>query len=148
LTLVAKLIPQTFNSFFSRRLKPTARPITSPADLTVVTSPADCRLTAFQTVDQAKTFWQVHHLPRDAVILHPSLMLFRIKGQQFNIPTLLVGSDAADTRFKAVQDDPQCSILISRLAPQDYHRFHAPFDGVVVDVKDIKGASTNLCLTC
>jgi phosphatidylserine decarboxylase len=75
-------------------------------------------------------------------------MLFRIKGQQFNIPTLLVGSDAADTRFKAVQDDPQCSILISRLAPQDYHRFHAPFDGVVVDVKDIKGASTNLCLTC
>ncbi|GFZ49041.1 hypothetical protein JCM24511_06791 [Saitozyma sp. JCM 24511] len=107
----------TFNSFFSRRLKPTARPITSPADLTVVTSPADCRLTAFQTVDQAKT----------------------IKGQQFNIPTLLVGNDAADTRFKAVQDDTQCSILISRLAPQDYHRFHAPFDGVVVDVKDIKG---------
>ncbi len=50
---------QTFNSFFSRRLLPTARPITSPEDPTVITSPADCRMTVFNTVDQAKQFWYV-----------------------------------------------------------------------------------------
>lgn len=51
--------PQTFNSFFSRRLIATARPITSVGDPTVVISAADCRLTVYQTVDQAKKFWYV-----------------------------------------------------------------------------------------
>ena len=50
---------QSFNAFFSRRLVPTARPITAPKDLSIITSPADCRMTVFHTVDQAKQFWCV-----------------------------------------------------------------------------------------
>ncbi|ORY25366.1 phosphatidylserine decarboxylase-domain-containing protein [Naematelia encephala] len=109
----------TFNSFFARRLLPTARPITSPEDPTIIVSPADCRLTAFQTVDLAKQIW--------------------VKGKQFTIPTLLTGDDKTDTRFKAVSDDPKCSVAIARLAPQDYHRFHSPVEGVIGEIKDIHG---------
>jgi phosphatidylserine decarboxylase len=53
------LITQTFNSFFSRRLQPSARPITSPHDPSIIVSPADCRLTVYASVDQAKKFWSV-----------------------------------------------------------------------------------------
>lgn len=109
----------TFNAFFARRLKASARPITSPDDPRIITSPADCRLTVFQTVDQAKQFW--------------------IKGKQFTISTLLNGSDEQETRFKALTDDPACALAIARLAPQDYHRFHSPVEGTVVALKEIAG---------
>ncbi|CAD6567328.1 MAG: hypothetical protein TREMPRED_003549 [Tremellales sp. Tagirdzhanova-0007] len=109
----------TFNSFFSRRLIPTARPITSPNDPSIVTSPADSRMTVFQTVDQAKQFW--------------------IKGRQFTIPNLLVGKDTKDDTFQAIQNDGSCALAIARLAPQDYHRFHSPVDGEVIAIKDIHG---------
>lgn len=49
----------TFNAFFARRLLPTARPITAPKDNSIITSPADCRMTVFQTVEQAQKFWRV-----------------------------------------------------------------------------------------
>ncbi|KAK8846641.1 phosphatidylserine decarboxylase [Kwoniella newhampshirensis] len=119
--LLVKDIDQypTFNSFFSRRLVPTARPITSPNDPSIVISPADCRLTVFPTVDQAKKFW--------------------IKGKEFNLPNLLTGNDATDTRFKAIQEDGAAALAIARLAPQDYHRFHSPVEGVIGDIKDIAG---------
>ncbi|WVR04306.1 phosphatidylserine decarboxylase [Kwoniella sp. DSM 27419] len=107
----------TFNSFFSRRLVPSARPITSPNDPSIIVSPADCRLTVFPTIDQAKALW--------------------IKGKQFTLPNLLTGDDESETRFKAVQEDNHAAIAISRLAPQDYHRFHSPVDGVIGDIKDI-----------
>ncbi|OWZ78123.1 phosphatidylserine decarboxylase [Cryptococcus neoformans Bt85] len=109
----------TFNSFFSRRLIATARPITSVGDPTVVISAADCRLTVYQTVDQAKKFW--------------------IKGQQFTLPNLLTGNDVADTTFKAIQEDDESALSIHRLAPQDYHRFHSPVEGIIVAIKDIDG---------
>ncbi|OCF37743.1 phosphatidylserine decarboxylase [Kwoniella heveanensis BCC8398] len=107
----------TFNSFFSRRLVPTARPITSPNDPSIIISPADSRLTVFPTVDQAKTIW--------------------IKGKQFTLPNLLTGEDDTETRFKQIQEDTNAALAICRLAPQDYHRFHSPVDGVVGDIKDI-----------
>ncbi|EIW68665.1 hypothetical protein TREMEDRAFT_69127 [Tremella mesenterica DSM 1558] len=109
----------TFNSFFSRRLKATARPITLPEDPTILVSPADCRMTVFQTVDQAKQFW--------------------IKGKKFTIPQLLNGDDTTETRFSALTDDSKCSLVIARLAPQDYHRFHSPVEGTLVALKEIKG---------
>ena len=43
----------TFNAFFAREIKPEARPIDEPANEAVTSSPADCRLTAFPTVDAA-----------------------------------------------------------------------------------------------
>ncbi|WVF70191.1 phosphatidylserine decarboxylase [Kwoniella sp. CBS 6097] len=107
----------TFNSFFSRRLTATARPITSPNDPSIVISPADSRLTVFPTVDKAKAIW--------------------IKGKQFTLPNLLTGDDETETRFKEIQEDTNAALAICRLAPQDYHRFHSPVDGVVGDIKDI-----------
>ncbi|WWC59068.1 phosphatidylserine decarboxylase [Kwoniella dejecticola CBS 10117] len=107
----------TFNSFFSRRLVPTARPITSPNDPSIVVSPADCRMTVFNSVDQAKQLW--------------------VKGKQFTIPNLLTGGDDTEARYKEIQEDPTSGISIARLAPQDYHRFHSPVEGVIGDIKDI-----------
>ncbi|WWD00210.1 phosphatidylserine decarboxylase [Kwoniella sp. B9012] len=107
----------TFNSFFSRRLVPTARPITSPNDPSIVISPADCRMTVFNTVDKAKQLW--------------------IKGKQFTLPSLLTGDDDSENRFTEIQNDSTAAISIARLAPQDYHRFHSPVEGVVGDIKDI-----------
>ncbi|KAJ9118162.1 hypothetical protein QFC22_004066 [Naganishia vaughanmartiniae] len=104
----------TFNSFFARRLKASARPIDSPQDPTVIVSPADSRMTVFENVEQAEKFW--------------------IKGREFSIPELL----GHDERFAALQDDGGCMLAISRLAPQDYHRFHSPVEGVVQCIKDIE----------
>lgn len=133
----------TFNAFFSRRLKPTARPITSPTDPRIVVSPADCRMTCYQTVDKAKQFW--------------------IKGKQFTVPHLLGTADPADRQppatstpqtegsqshatpselddaLRPVYQDADCAVCIARLAPQDYHRFHSPVEATVVGIKDISG---------
>ncbi|BEI95381.1 hypothetical protein CcaverHIS631_0103300 [Cutaneotrichosporon cavernicola] len=108
----------TFNDFFSRRLKAEARPIASVDDLHVLTCPADCRLSAFETVEAAKTLW--------------------IKGRQFTIPNLLYGDDKTDKQFDSVARSPS-AVAVARLAPQDYHRFHSPVSGEVVAIKDIPG---------
>lgn len=50
---------KTFNQFFSRKLKPTARPIDAPKDASVIVSAADCRLNVFQNFTQAREFWYV-----------------------------------------------------------------------------------------
>ncbi|KAJ9099756.1 hypothetical protein QFC21_003754 [Naganishia friedmannii] len=71
-----------------------ARPIDNPQDPTVIVSPADCRITVFENVEQAKKFW--------------------IKGRKFSIPELL----GHDDRFAALQGDRGCMLAISRLAPQ------------------------------
>ncbi|KAI5450377.1 hypothetical protein NCC49_003159 [Naganishia albida] len=105
----------TFNAFFARRLKASARPIDGQDDPRIVISPADCRMTVFENVDQAKKFW--------------------IKGREFSIPELL----GHDERFDALQKDEGCMLCIARLAPQDYHRFHSPVEGEVEYVKDIDG---------
>lgn len=47
----------TFNEFFYRRLKKGCRPISHLEDDSVFVSAADCRMMAFDNVDQAKQFW-------------------------------------------------------------------------------------------
>jgi phosphatidylserine decarboxylase len=103
----------TFNDFFAREIKESARPIAEPEDDFVVSSPADCRLTAFPTVDLAKKYW--------------------IKGFGFTLARLLDDDDLA-------QSFEGGSIIIARLAPQDYHRWHAPVSGTVVGINDVPGA--------
>ncbi|MCJ1434855.1 hypothetical protein MMC27_004225 [Xylographa pallens] len=102
-----------FNEFFAREIRPDARPIAEPANAHVVSSPADCRLTAFPTIDLATKYW--------------------IKGYGFTMERLL--GDAAMAR--AFDGG---SMVIARLAPQDYHRWHAPVSGTVEAIKDIPGA--------
>ncbi|TPX36290.1 phosphatidylserine decarboxylase [Synchytrium microbalum] len=102
---------QTFNQFFYRKLKPGARVLASPSPRVAV-CPADCRLTAFVSVKDATKLW--------------------IKGREFTIAALLK-DDAMARRFAG-----GC-VSICRLAPQDYHRFHSPVDGVVSKMKKIEG---------
>jgi len=89
----------TMNDFFTRALKPGVRPINASAD---IVSPADCRLSIFPYVSDATHIW--------------------IKGSTFSISTLLQ-NEALEEEFSGG------SIVISRLAPQDYHRYHHPIDG-------------------
>ncbi|MCJ1304042.1 hypothetical protein MMC08_006854 [Hypocenomyce scalaris] len=103
----------TFNDFFAREIKEEARPIAEPENDLVASSPADSRLTAFPTVDLATKYW--------------------IKGSGFTLAKLL-GSEQVAQYFDGG------SIVISRLAPQDYHRWHAPVSGTVEGITNIPGA--------
>ncbi|KAI9655082.1 MAG: hypothetical protein M1821_005565 [Bathelium mastoideum] len=103
----------TFNAFFARELKESARPVEQANDPKVVSSPADCRLSAFETVDQATKYW--------------------IKGYGFTLAKLLGSAELA-------QQFDGGSMVIARLAPQDYHRWHAPVAGKVASIQEIPGA--------
>lgn len=48
---------QTFNEFFIRELKPGARPIACMNRNDVAVCAADCRLMAFQSVEDSTRFW-------------------------------------------------------------------------------------------
>ena len=90
-----------FNAFFSRKLKPAARPIA--ADENAIVFPADGR--HFAITDVSKS---------DGIF---------VKGIAFNLGRLV--KDASVGRKYA-----QGSMLISRLCPVDYHRFHFPWGGL------------------
>lgn len=81
----------TFNEFFAREIKESARPIAEAGNDLVTSSPADCRLTAFPTIDLATKYW--------------------IKGHGFTLDRLLGSLDLA-------KDFDGGSIVIARLAPQ------------------------------
>ncbi len=59
----------------------------------------------------------------------------RIKGNRFTIPGLLGVAPKSEEALMFENG----SVAICRLAPQDYHRFHSPIDGVVGDTTDIPG---------
>lgn len=101
----------TFNDFFYRRLKSDARP--NEGDSNIIVSPADCRCTAFGTVNDATEFW--------------------IKGRNFSVIKLFNG------HFQDIANDSNYSLGIFRLAPQDYHRFHCPVKGRIRSIKHIDG---------
>lgn len=102
----------TFNAFFAREIQESARPIAEPDDDKIVSSLADCRLSTYATIGAATKYW--------------------IKGFGFTLPKL-IGSVELAHYFK------EGSILIHRLAPQDYHRWHAPTSGTVVSITEIPG---------
>ncbi|KAH8548217.1 phosphatidylserine decarboxylase-domain-containing protein [Umbelopsis sp. PMI_123] len=103
---------KTFNQFFYRKLKAGARPCTNPDDPKTLVSPADCRMLAFPTINEATRVW--------------------IKGINFSVGKLL-GDQAMSRKYEGG------SLAIFRLAPQDYHRFHSPVDGVISGAKYISG---------
>jgi phosphatidylserine decarboxylase len=105
---------KNFNEFFYRALKPGARPCSAPDDPRVITSPADCRTVVFNTIDQAQAIW--------------------VKGREFTMQRLL-----GDAYPEDVSRYHGGSLGIFRLAPQDYHRFHIPVDGVMGEPKTIEG---------
>ncbi len=109
---------RTFNEFFYRALKPGARPIaghstgSDQAGDGVAVLPADGRHLAFQNVDAAEGFY--------------------VKGQRFDLKSFL-GSEELAREFAGG------SLLISRLCPVDYHRFHFPVAGTPGEPRLING---------
>ena len=90
-----------FNDFFYRRLKPEARPLAGGEETAVF--PADARHMGWERADRIKNVF--------------------VKGQSFDLPSLL-GSDALAEQYAAG------AVVLSRLFPTDYHRFHFPVSGV------------------
>jgi phosphatidylserine decarboxylase len=101
---------RTFNEFFYRRLRPAARPITMEAD--EIAFPADGRHLALPDITACDSFF--------------------VKGIRFDLATLL--QDAALAKRFA-----RGSMLISRLCPVDYHRFHFPFGGTPSATRAVNG---------
>lgn len=101
---------RTFNEFFYRKLKPQARPIA--AGEKEIVFPADGRHLVLPDIAACGDFF--------------------IKGTRFDLPALL-GDAALAGRFA------HGSMLISRLCPVDYHRFHFPFSGIPSTATQIHG---------
>ncbi|KAK3403478.1 phosphatidylserine decarboxylase-domain-containing protein [Sordaria brevicollis] len=105
---------KNFNEFFYRALKPGARPCSAPHNPRIVVSPADCRSVVFNSIDTATNVW--------------------IKGREFTVKRLLGDAYPEDVaRYEGG------ALGIFRLAPQDYHRFHIPVDGIMRQPKTIEG---------
>jgi phosphatidylserine decarboxylase len=100
----------TFNAFFARKLKPSARPIAPDANAIVF--PADGRHFAIPDIAAS-----------DGIF---------VKGVPFDLRALL-RDDALAEKFA------NGSMIISRLCPVDYHRFHFPCDGVPGEAHLING---------
>lgn len=101
---------RSFNEFFYRRLKPNARPI--DPDPNAVVFPADGRHLGFP--DASKI---------DGVF---------VKGQRFDLGELL-----GDAQLAAKYANG--SLVLSRLCPVDYHRFHFPLAGKPSETKLLNG---------
>ncbi len=90
---------KSFNDFFTRKLKPNVRPIDRNPELVV--SPADSKLFVIPDVSKEVKFF--------------------VKNKKFNLENFLKNKDLAKKYSGGV-------MLIFRLAPLDYHRYHFPFD--------------------
>jgi phosphatidylserine decarboxylase len=103
---------RTFNEFFTRRLKPAARPF--DPDAAKLCSPTDCRLLVFP------------NLPKGRCV--------PVKGRPFTVAGLFGHPNA--TRAEAFAGG---SLAICRLCPADYHRYHYPAEGKALDAWEIDG---------
>jgi len=101
---------KTFNEFFYRALKPGVRPI-APGERVAVL-PADGRHLAISDVSTAPGFY--------------------VKGATFTLAQLLGGAEAAAPFVGG-------AMLISRLCPVDYHRYHFPVSGTPGAARRIDG---------
>lgn len=101
---------KTFNEFFYRSLKPGSREIDT--NYNNVISPADSKLFAIQELKDYSTFF--------------------IKECKFNLAKFLKNEILAE-EYKSG------TLLLFRLAPTDYHRFHFPFDCIPGNIEIING---------
>ena len=108
---------KTFNEFFFRALKPGARPIAPGDDVAVF--PADGRHLAFPDVTTAPGFY--------------------VKGATFTLAELLGEAELPEEQRTLAQTFARGSMLISRLCPVDYHRFHFPVSGTPAESRRIEG---------
>lgn len=102
----------TFNQFFARQVKPGKRPVEGLCDDSIVVSPAD-------SVYQG--FWPI---AADSTIT--------VKGMKYSIKQLLDGSKYQDAFKDGV-------FTHSFLNVNDYHRYHVPVAGEVLETKIVLG---------
>jgi phosphatidylserine decarboxylase len=100
----------SFNEFFYRKLKPSARPV--DPDESHVVFPADGRHLGFERASAIEGVF--------------------VKGQKFDLPGLLGNADLAAKYADG-------ALVLSRLCPVDYHRFHFPAAGVPGVTRMIEG---------
>jgi len=101
---------KSVNEWFTRELHPNVsvnlRPVAEPTNPDVLVSPADARLMVFPNTVRDSKVW--------------------IKGGDFSVSDLLNGHNISSLFLGG-------SMAIVRLAPQDYHRFHTPVTGKIVE---------------
>ena len=108
-----------FNDFFYRQLKPGARSIDSTPESAIF--PADARHMGWQSAQDMKNVF--------------------VKGQQFDIPALL-GNPHLGKLYATG------SVVLSRLCPTDYHRFHFPVEGTPSTAINIPGPLASVSPIC
>lgn len=101
---------RTFNEFFYRKLKASARPIAVEAKTAVF--PADGRHLGFADVSEAEGIF--------------------VKGEVFNLAELLRDPALAEQFHRG-------AMVLSRLCPVDYHRYHFPVAGLATEPRLING---------
>lgn len=113
---------RTFNQFFARHYKPGMRPVAGLLDDSILVSPADCTFVGA---------WQISE--KSEITVDPTLNgMVLSKGIQWSIHELLRDSAYAD-RFKGGV------FTHSFLNTYDYHRWHTPVQGKVLEAKIIQG---------
>jgi phosphatidylserine decarboxylase len=100
----------SFNDFFIRKLKSECRPIVKGPDR--LAAPADGRYFIFPDLSQLDHFY--------------------VKGQKFDLKRFLQDPILA----RRYEDG---ALVLVRLCPIDYHRFHFPCEGIASMSKEIKG---------
>lgn len=92
------------NDWFARNLTLCVRPIAGLTNPRIIVSACDSRVTVFPIITSDVSVW--------------------LKGETFSVSTLL-GDDSIYSIFEGG------SMIINRLAPQDYHWFHSPINGTL-----------------
>lgn len=101
---------RTFNDFFIRKLKPEARPFADGDNIAIL--PTDGRYLVFPDISRSEGFY--------------------VKGKKFDLH-LLIRDEFLFELYK------KGSMVIARLCPTDYHRFHFPFACTPGKAKRING---------
>lgn len=99
-----------FNAFFTRALKPGARPL--DADPSTLLCPADGHISQSGPIKSGR--------------------IFQAKGQDFTAAELL-GDEATALPYAEGQ------FITVYLSPRDYHRVHMPLDGVLISTAHVPG---------
>lgn len=102
---------KTFNAFFTRALKPEARPIAAGEN--EIASPADGRISAIGDIKEAR--------------------VFQAKGRDYSLLALLGGDSEATERLGNGR------FATIYLSPRDYHRLHMPLTGQLIKQTHVPG---------
>jgi len=102
---------ESFNAFFTRALKPSARPVTPDPD--VLVSPVD------------GTISQIGNIEEDLII--------QAKGHHYSLLALLAGNTELAQRYRGGQ------FACIYLAPYNYHRIHMPLAATVNSTTYVPG---------